>query len=90
MVSWNVTGVDELTKEVDANTKAISSLTSTVNSDHSEVVKLEGMQLLSDHFYVLSTFSFNDGLTTIGSFSVSAGDVIDFEARFGAVPSGYN
>lgn len=75
MVSWNVTGVDELTKEVDANTASISSLTSTVNSDHADVVKLEGMKLLEDHFYVNQEdrFYWNAGSNTIATFTVPAG-----------------
>ena len=75
MVDWNVNGVDELTKEVDANTASISSLTSTVNSDHDDVVNLEGMKLLKDYFYVNSedrTY-WNAGSNTIATFTVPAG-----------------
>ena len=56
--SWN-TSVEELTERVGAisgviaaNTADISSLTSTVDSDHATVSN--GMDLLSDHFTVNS------------------------------------
>jgi len=81
--SWNVTSAEELTEKVDANTASISSLNSTVDSDASRITHLEGMELLEDHYYVSDvSVSFDSGHTTLGSFTVSAGNVLDFKASY--------
>lgn len=80
--SWNVTSAEELTEKVDANTASISSLNSTVDSDASRITHLEGMELLEDHYYVSDYVPFDAGYTTLGSFTVSAGNVLDFKASY--------
>jgi len=60
--------VEELTEKVDANT--------------AKITHLEGMELLEDHYYVSDTVSFDSGDTTLGSFTVSAGNVLDFKAAY--------
>jgi len=66
--SWNVTSAEELTEKVDANT--------------AKITHLEGMELLEDHYVIQDTVHYDSGLKILGSFNVSAGNVLDFKASY--------
>ena len=79
MVSWNVTGVDELTKEVDANTASISSNTASISSLDSRVSAFESQEEISNYF-TTRTVCPNSSNYLVGQFTLYAGQSVDFEA----------
>jgi len=87
VVSWNVTGVDELTKEVDANTASISSNTASISSLDSRFSAFESQEEISNYF-TTRTICPSSSNYLVGQFNLYAGQSVDFEATLSMLNSG--